>query len=740
MLQVDHSPDEAQQLRRSMRDVVALSTLPAIWLNHDPRQIAESTAEVLVAMLGLEFAYVSLQEKLDGCRIEVARTHRRRAPDHSSVIRAALAGWLKPPRPDRPIQTENPLGPDSVRIAFLPVGFTGDAVIAAASKEPDFPNKTQRLLMTVAANQMAMALQRRHAEDAQRRSEALNRRILESSGDRIDILDRNGRLLSMNARGLSIIEIANVDQLRGRPWSALWPENVRSASEAALATARAGDVGRFTALCPSQKGAPRWLDVNVAPVVDEHGRGRHFVSISREITEIKRTEEELAEEKSRLETLNGTGAALAAELDLERLVKTIIEAGIKLSGAQSGAFLYDRREEHGERFELYTLAGAQSDAFVESPVLRNVALFTPTFWGGGIIRSNDIARDPRYGRNAPQEGPSLGHLPVRSFLAVPVVSRLGEVLGGLFFGHEQPSVFTDRTESLLTGIASQAAISIDNAELYQAATREIERRKEAERAVRLGSERLRAALEASDTGTFRWDLHANIVEFDESLIRLLGLSSDETVRSLGQFLALVHPEDRARVAERCRQCISEGVDFEMEYRIVRPDHSIRWLYDRGKVFREEGVAVYMTGACVDITKSKWTEEALRQSEARFRDLVDARGGLPPVRLRRVLDHVENYLDGDTSLDTLARLARLSPNHFSELFKHSTGQSPHQYVLRRRISRAQELLAENQLSLADIAYTLGFPSQAHFTTTFRRLVGTTPGAYRQAPHSSNRSSR
>ena len=71
---------------------------------------------------------------------------------------------------------------------------------------------------------------------------------------------------------------------------------------------------------------------------------------------------------------------------------------------------------------------------------RNTAIFAPTFEGTGIVRSADITRDPRYGHNPPYHGMPEGHLPVRSYLAVPVTSRTGEVLGGLFFGHAKPGI------------------------------------------------------------------------------------------------------------------------------------------------------------------------------------------------------------------------------------------------------------------------------------------------------------
>jgi GAF domain-containing protein len=86
-----------------------------------------------------------------------------------------------------------------------------------------------------------------------------------------------------------------------------------------------------------------------------------------------------------------------------------------------------------------------------------------------VVRCEDVTRDPRYGKNAPYHGMPKGHLPVRSYLAAPVTSRSGEVLGGLFFGHSTPGKFTERHEAILTGVAAQAAIAMDNARLFEQA-------------------------------------------------------------------------------------------------------------------------------------------------------------------------------------------------------------------------------------------------------------------------------
>ena len=106
------------------------------------------------------------------------------------------------------------------------------------------------------------------------------------------------------------------------------------------------------------------------------------------------------------------------------------------------------------------------------------------------------------------------------------------------------------------------------------------------------------------------------------------------------------------------------------------------------------------------------------------------GGLRQASLRCVLEHLQAHLDQELPVTAMATVAQLSPSHFSRLFKRSTGLSPHQYLLRQRIERARELLADPGRRIADVSYELGFPSQSHFTTVFRTLVGVTPRAFQK----------
>jgi GAF domain-containing protein len=209
-----------------------------------------------------------------------------------------------------------------------------------------------------------------------------------------------------------------------------------------------------------------------------------FVKVLRDRTEQRETEIALRERTRALEILNRAGADLARENDLEKVVQLVTDAGVELTGAQFGAFFHNVINPSGESYMLYTLSGVPREAFSKFPMPRNTAVFAPTFLGEGIVRSADITQDSRYGKNEPRKGMPEGHLPVRSYLAVPVISRIGEVIGGLFFGHADIGVFDEASESGLAGLAGEAAVAIDNARLYDAAQRELRERRRAEEALK----------------------------------------------------------------------------------------------------------------------------------------------------------------------------------------------------------------------------------------------------------------
>ncbi|MDI1432504.1 GAF domain-containing sensor histidine kinase [Polyangium sorediatum] len=179
----------------------------------------------------------------------------------------------------------------------------------------------------------------------------------------------------------------------------------------------------------------------------------------------KRSAERSLREEIRInETLQRIGAALAAELDLDKLVEKLTDEATVLTDAQFGAFFYTGQT--GEPLTLYSLAGIPRERFERLPLPRFPVLSTPM--SERVVRVDDLHVDARYGNTLLHHGAPRAPLPVRSCLMVPVVSRCGKVLGALLFGHAEPRVFTERDERVVVGIAGQAAVAIDNARLYKA--------------------------------------------------------------------------------------------------------------------------------------------------------------------------------------------------------------------------------------------------------------------------------
>ena len=302
-----------------------------------------------------------------------------------------------------------------------------------------------------------------------------------------------GETRAMDSFGPALIarlrlgQVLQLDDVAADPLAAPYAAGYASIGVRALIVVPIIEAGRLAAVFYLHEAAPRDWSARELALAEDVARQ------TSEAVRRARVEETLRDETRILEVLNRTGQALASTLDGDMLLQAITDAGTQLSGARFGAFFYDAQDERGEHLMLYTLSGAPREAFETFGKPRPTAIFHPTFHNRGIVRSDDITLDPRYGFSSPHFGMPRGHLPVRSYLAVPVVARSGAVLGGLFFGHPEPGVFTERTERIVAGVAAQAAVAMDNARLYEAARKSALEREallQSERAARVEAERL----------------------------------------------------------------------------------------------------------------------------------------------------------------------------------------------------------------------------------------------------------
>jgi PAS domain S-box-containing protein len=177
-------------------------------------------------------------------------------------------------------------------------------------------------------------------------------------------------------------------------------------------------------------------------------------------------------------------------------------------------------------------------------------------------------------------------------------------------GSEDPALQTFTPAAALASLSRKLEIEDSERQAIDAASAAEDR------------ERLNAALAASGTGTYRWDIRTGRLFWDENLDRLFGLQRQESPKTIDEYLVRIHPDDRPLAAAAVERSAIEGKDCEGDYRVIWPDGSIHWLFHKGKIyFDEKGEPAYMTGAAFDITSRKRSEEALRQKNEHWRVLM-----------------------------------------------------------------------------------------------------------------------
>ena len=299
--------------------------------------------------------------------------------------------------------------------------------------------------------------------------------VVESSDDAIITKDLNSVIRSWNAAAERMFGYTAAEAV-GQSIRMLIPDELQSEEDEVLARIRAGEkVDHFETIRQSKDGSRLAISLTVSPIRAENGVIVGASKIARDVSERSRLLAAAEEHAANTEKLAAVGAIVASTLDRETIVQKVTDTATELTHAQFGAFFYNVTDpESGEAYMLYTLSGVSREAFANFPQPRATAVFAPTFHGDGPVRLEDVTADPRYGRSAPHFGMPPGHLPVRSYLAVPVRGLMGDVLGGLFFGHSEVGVFTEQHERLALGVASWASVALENARLYadaQAANR-----------------------------------------------------------------------------------------------------------------------------------------------------------------------------------------------------------------------------------------------------------------------------
>jgi PAS domain S-box-containing protein len=315
----------------------------------------------------------------------------------------------------------------------------------------------------IGASKIARDITDRKQADATARRYAA---VIQSSDDAIVTKTLDGIITSWNPAAVRMFGYTETEAI-GRSIRMLIPEHLQGEEDTVLAKIRAGEgVDHYETIRQRKDGTRLSISLTVSPIRNDTGEIIGASKIARDITERVRLLEATREHAAVTERLAEVGAIVASTLERDTIVQNVTDTARELTRAEFGAFFYNVRDESGDAYMLYTLSGAPKEAFASFPNPRATAVFGPTFRGEGAVRLADVTADPRYGKNAPYFGMPSGHLPVRSYLAVPVKGSSGEVIGGLFFAHSQVGVFTAQHERLAEGIAAWASVALENARLY----------------------------------------------------------------------------------------------------------------------------------------------------------------------------------------------------------------------------------------------------------------------------------
>ena len=392
---------------------------------------------------------------------------------------------------------------------------------------------------------------------------------------------------------------------------------------------------------------------------DSSGEPVRVVVTHEDISLRKLTEIRLREETEVTATLYRIGRIVAGELDASKLVEAITQTAVDLTGAHIGAFLPSCASDQGGVAAAHSAGAGASD-----PTFALASLDPRAMFGGDLVsgqapplkslpesvlapdaatasgdsndvRADNLQSDVRFARDsvlATDDAPETngesrvplrtpfgaGHV-LESYLAAPIIARSGEWLGALFLGHPQPDRFGKNAELLLHGLAGQAALSLENARLFEQAQRE-------KAALAALEERYRLVTEQMPQIVWMADARGSHLYFNRRWFEFTGLSPQESYGS--GWSKQLHCDDSDRVQMRWQHSLDSGAPYEIEYRFRRHDGEYHWFLVRALPLRDEaGRVSKWFGTCTDIDDAKAADaertRALESQEQARREAEDA---------------------------------------------------------------------------------------------------------------------
>ncbi|MBV8392482.1 MAG: response regulator, partial [Alphaproteobacteria bacterium] len=361
----------------------------------------------------------------------------------------------------------------------------------------------------------------------------------------------------------------------------------------------------------------------------------------------------------------------------------------------------------------YTLSGVPREAFSKFPMPRNTEVFAPTFAGEATVRSPNIRKDPRFGKNAPYYGHPEGHLPVVSYLATPVVSQSGEVLGGLFFGHPDENVFSQRAERIVEAIAKQAAVAIDKARLYRSLQRSEQdlEQKVRERTAELAESNARLLREIEqrehaesrfqhmvegvvDYALYMLEPDGVVANWNTGAQRIKGYTAEEIIGR--HFETFYTEEDRAAgIPALALRTAREKGKFEAEGYRMRKDGTRFWASVVINPVRDkDGTLIGFTKITRDISERKQAQEELMRAQEQLAQAQKMEGiGQLTGGVAHDFNNLLTVILGNLETAQRASTSNPNPDRLARALEHATVGAERAASLTQRLlafSRRQPL--------------------------------------------------
>jgi len=592
--------EENRRLRRTMRDLIALTTLPEMWGGLGFESVARSLCDALLATLSLECVYLQLCQT-GNLPVEVIRS-RHRDPKADEAAKTALAPLLQMDRAE-PITIPDPSGSGMLHVAVVRFGVGGNqGALIACSANADFPTEADRLLLGVGANQTAVVIQRRQVEDELRAQREWLRVTLDSIADAVIATDGDGRVTFLNAVAQDLTGWTSAEA-EGKPLDTVFQvfdERTREPLENLVAKVRRA--GRIVGMpndivLIARDGTERPIDESAAPIRSADGQMKGVVTIFRAVTEQRRRDQLRNARLAVTQALNQSTTVQAAAAGVLRAVCENLrwDIGCFWLPDQENQRLQCVAEWHRPDLQLarFTDAGA-SRSFARGEGLPG------RVWGSGQPQwIPDLSTD----ENLPRVANACEH-GLRSAFACPVIT--GDRTPGVieFFTQASRESDADLLE-MMSSVAASVGQFIEG--------------KAAQDELRESEEELSDFFENATIGLHSVGPDGKILRANRAELEMLGYSREEYLgRSITEFHADEH------VICDILQRLNAGEKLvEYPARLKCKDGSIKHVLIDTSVMWVDGQFSHTRCFTRDITERKQAELALMDARARLDAALNA---------------------------------------------------------------------------------------------------------------------